>query len=76
MTLIVLKSGAVLVTGNDKENRTGILGIQNLFSSSNPAKIPGLKVIRQISLGSHHAAAVDVNGKLFTWGTDVMGELG
>jgi len=46
VALIILKSGTLLVAGTDLDNKTGILGIQNFYSWSSPAKIPGLKMIR------------------------------
>jgi alpha-tubulin suppressor-like RCC1 family protein len=47
-----------------------------VFSSENAVRIRGLENIRAVSLAASHAAAVDADGVVYTWGTGESGELG
>ena len=39
-------------------------------------KVPKLINIAQLSLGSNHGAAVDINNNLYTWGMNINGNCG
>jgi hypothetical protein len=70
--LMLSQNGTVYSCGLDKD-KTHILGLGNCFSQTMPTSIPALKEIKvkQISIWETHACAVDLSGKLYTWGIGI-----
>lgn len=62
--------GAVLVAGNP----SACGSTSNRFEP-NPGEI-GYKPVCKVAAGRHHSAAVTAQGELYTWGTDIHGNLG
>ncbi|CAG9326781.1 unnamed protein product [Blepharisma stoltei] len=58
------------------QDQTGLLGIPDVYEASSPTQIPGISNITQISIGTSHAAAINQEGQLITWGSGFHGELG
>ena len=63
-------------------NTTGSLGHDVTFAGLGWTDVPTLVsdlsnvVIKQVSLGKKHSAAIDANGNLYTWGYNGYGQLG
>lgn len=73
---LVLADGVVWALGND-EKRSGLLGVENLNKADQPVQVSGLlRNIVKIAIGPTHAACIDSEGVLYTWGTGPNGELG
>lgn len=70
--LVLSESGLVFGWGG---NSSGILDISSNPIAS-PKSIPKLGRISQISLGKSHAAAIDYEGLLYTWGCPLNNKLG
>ena len=77
IVLLLSVHGVCMVFGRDIEG-SGILGIENKDQIEHPEIIPALKEVKAIgcSLGSSHAAVVDADGKLYTWGCSQYRQLG
>ena len=77
IVLLLSVSGLTLVFGNDI-HRSGILGIDTTAEIHHPAIIPALKEVKAVgcSLGRCHAAVIDAEGKLYTWGSSKYRQLG
>ena len=67
--------GMVFSWGIDPEVH-GVLGVADLYSTDSPTHIPRLSRIVQISVSTTHAASIDDQGLLYTWGSCEFGELG
>jgi len=73
-SLVLLMDGRVLSAGS---NRYQQLGRDTEDKWSNRfEEVPGLVNICQLSAGLRHAAAVDKDGRVFTWGSATKGQLG
>ncbi|CAI2359903.1 unnamed protein product [Moneuplotes crassus] len=75
--LFLSEQGSLYSWGKDEEH-LGLLGIENEYHQSTPSAIKALKgiEIKDISLGTTHASAIDSEGKLYTWGYGEGGILG
>ncbi len=74
-TIILKSTGEVYVTGS---NLYGELG-QNDSSIRNTktfVKVPELKNIVSVSAGISHCMALGLDGSVYTWGSNIYGELG
>eukprot|EP00088_Acartia_fossae_P044923 TRINITY_DN4797_c0_g1_i1.p1 TRINITY_DN4797_c0_g1~~TRINITY_DN4797_c0_g1_i1.p1 ORF type:complete len:366 (-),score=23.53 TRINITY_DN4797_c0_g1_i1:54-1151(-) len=70
---VVLKSGKVLVAGSNKFCQ---LGQEKTLQKSNVFLcVEEMQNILQVSAGLRHAAAIDKDGQLFTWGAGSKGQL-
>jgi alpha-tubulin suppressor-like RCC1 family protein len=66
--------GTVWAWGNNSYGQLGDGTDQNSFA---PVRVRGLPAgIVQVTAGANHAAAVDSDGSVWTWGDDSFGELG
>ncbi|KAI1374452.1 regulator of chromosome condensation 1/beta-lactamase-inhibitor protein II [Hypoxylon crocopeplum] len=55
----------------------GIIGFRHgVRNQSSPTIIPGLKNISKLACGSNHVLALDLSGKVFTWGSGGQYQLG
>ncbi|KAI8956902.1 RCC1/BLIP-II [Daldinia sp. FL1419] len=55
----------------------GVIGFSDRVRIQNtPTIIPGLKNISRLACGSNHVLALDVSGKVFTWGSGGQFQLG
>jgi alpha-tubulin suppressor-like RCC1 family protein len=55
----------------------GQLGNTDTISKLTPVSVRGeIKTFCQISMGNCHAAAIDKNGRLWSWGNNISGQLG
>ncbi|KAI1101744.1 RCC1/BLIP-II [Jackrogersella minutella] len=55
----------------------GIIGFSDkVRTQPTPAIIPGLKNITKLACGSNHVLALDLSGKVFTWGSGGQFQLG
>lgn len=82
VTFLVAVTGQVFAWGIDPD-QSGILGISSMFAVYSPTLISELAgvIIVNIAAGEHHAAAIDSTpyleaGKVYTWGSGSVGELG
>ncbi|OMJ95074.1 hypothetical protein SteCoe_1613 [Stentor coeruleus] len=77
VVLMIDNNGKVLVQGDDILE-CGILGIQGQVSISEPTLIPSFSTTFAVScsLGPEHAALIDNEGKLYTWGSNKSGQIG
>lgn len=58
-------------------NNSGQVGNNTVTQANTPVSILGtIKTFCQISGGSNHSAAIDKNGRLWTWGLNSAGQLG
>ena len=73
-TLFLKEDGTVLATGSNTFGQLG-LGIADprVFI---PTPIPGLSDIADIASGVDHSVAVTTDGRVFTWGRNLEGQLG
>lgn len=74
-SLACSESGEVYGWGfNDK----GQLGLGHRFNQEHPQKIKALEGIKvvELSCGQQHSACVTEDGRIFTWGLNVFGQLG
>ncbi|XP_011499761.1 PREDICTED: uncharacterized protein LOC105363708 [Ceratosolen solmsi marchali] len=73
-TLAVTNNGVYAWGGN----KFGQLGLGNIYQCPNPELITSLaqEIIVEAIAGVHHSAAVTADGRLFTWGWGVHGQLG
>jgi len=77
--VLALSDGKLYSWGDDTENKSGLLGLGNIYYQSSPIMNPNLinYHLTNISLSNKHACAFDqINNLLFTWGTGEYGELG
>lgn len=72
-----------LELSEDYQNRLENMGVNKLVGFSEntlvqefPIRLPELKNIKSIAAGDNHVLALDVNGKLYVWGSDEQGQLG
>lgn len=79
--LILTNNGKLYSLGDDA-SRTGILGFNDIYSSSEPRVIPSFSTtsLIQVSIGKTHAAAIDSEiylglGVVYTWGSGTDGQL-
>ena len=75
ITMVLDSSGRLFAWGNDTGNY-GLFGTPNLFQSERAVRVSDIENITQFSISSKHAAAVNVEGEVYTWGTGSSGELG
>eukprot|EP00494_Astrolonche_serrata_P028729 UN28996 len=75
-TCILTNKGDVYTWGGNLNN-TCILG-HGLREQPNkkPKKVNGLPPCKFVNMGSHHCAAIDTEGNLWTWGWGNWGNLG
>ena len=73
--MVLSNHGMVYSWGFDPEVH-GVLGVADLYSTDTPTIISRLSRIVQISVSTTHAAAIDDQGLLYTWGSCEFGELG
>ncbi|KAL3844777.1 hypothetical protein ACJIZ3_002180 [Penstemon smallii] len=74
-TLFLTENGDVYATGLNDYGQLGISDSQNYTTV--PLRVSGVpKQVIQISSGSHHSAAVTVDGELYIWGKNSNGQLG
>jgi hypothetical protein len=71
--LFVKANGSVWGWG---ENKNDILGEDRLGKSEVPVSIKGLADIVDIQAGTDHALALDTKGHVFSWGSNMTGQLG
>ncbi|KAJ8687906.1 hypothetical protein QAD02_023701, partial [Eretmocerus hayati] len=73
-TLAVTNNGIYAWGGNTY----GQLGLGKIIQSPNPELISALsnEIIVEAAAGQHHSAALTADGRLFTWGWGVRGQLG
>jgi hypothetical protein len=57
------------------KNKNGILGKQADIAAQ-PVQINGLKDIVDIQAGTDHVLAMDKNGQVYSWGSNMTGQLG
>jgi hypothetical protein len=75
-TLLLTVSGEVWAFGSD-ESRSGLFGVENLFHSETPQKINFYSsIIMKIAVAQSHAACIDQEGRLYSWGSGQEGQLG
>jgi serine/threonine-protein kinase len=82
---VVLASGSVWCWGVGHVGQLGVpptalsSSMCSSFGGANcrpqPARVPGLSNIVQVSIG-YHACAVDTNGDVYCWGQNTSGQLG
>ncbi len=74
-TIILKSTGEVYVTGS---NLYGELGQNdsNIRMSKEFVKVPGLSNIVSVSAGASHCMALSYDGSVYTWGSNIKGELG
>lgn len=74
--VLLLAEGSVWAIGID-EGRNGLLATDGLYKSDQPVQISSFSnKILKISIGPTHAACIDDQGSLYTWGSGQHGELG
>ena len=79
------RSGAVFCWGVDQMGELGestagtcdppLLPIGRAACSRSPLRVRGVDAVR-IASGSHHSCAVEANGHVVCWGSNLLGELG
>ena len=76
-TLILLASGHVFGLGANSFGQLGLSsGTCRKTPPGEPQFVDQLKSIRFIACGSQHSAAIDTNGRLYTFGFDSHNQLG
>ncbi|OMJ71606.1 hypothetical protein SteCoe_30124 [Stentor coeruleus] len=77
LAMFLTIQGDLYVYGQD-ELKSGLFGIQNLYSADRPIKIELLNQTKlvSISLSKIHAGGISQEGFLYTWGHGPNGELG
>lgn len=79
--MAVASEGLYLFTKEDGtvwgfgKNTDSILGEQ-AQTADEPVQIPGLSSIVDIQAGTNHVLALDQDGKVYTWGSNMTGQLG
>ena len=68
-------TGDCFISGEDPEHY-GLLGISDCFNLSKPTQILKGIISINVSLGLSHGGIITDDGKLYTWGTGIYGELG
>lgn len=73
-TLAVTNNGVYVWGGNEQ----GQLGLGNVWQCPTPELIPSLarEVITDAVAGQYHSVALTMDGRVFTWGWGVHGQLG
>ncbi|HNZ09306.1 MAG TPA: hypothetical protein PLI88_05250 [Bacillota bacterium] len=71
-TLAIKDDGHVLAAG---DNGRGQLGINSFEDSEVPVEVLYISGVTDIACGDVHSAAIS-NGDLYTWGSDLSGQLG
>lgn len=69
------QTGVVFVWGQDP-CEDGLFGVSGVYASCELVQVPGIEKITQVTVGKSHAAAIDDQGRLFTWGSGDFGQLG
>ena len=72
-TLILTTSGAVYSCGDGYK---GKLGVGDQEWRDRPCKVSGLEGVVKLAAGGIHSAALDKEGKVYTWGCGSDGRLG
>ena len=74
-SVVLAATGEVYTWGTGKE---GELGLNSIIETAQPCLCSRLIPyhIVQIACGSHHTVALDSQGRVFTWGSNVYGQLG
>ena len=54
----------------------GVLGSQNISSTSTPVQLAGLSNVTSVAAGGYHAVALKTDGTLASWGDNQFGQLG
>lgn len=77
VVLMISTCGVALIMGSDNEN-SGILGIPDSNVIVSPTPIPSLSGVlsKSCGLGKDHAAVIDSEGKLYTWGSNQFNQCG
>ncbi|EKX36205.1 hypothetical protein GUITHDRAFT_45118, partial [Guillardia theta CCMP2712] len=78
-SLVVLQGGELLAFGFGAWGQLGlghIRGMENLDNAMTPKWVKGVKEVREASAGGAHSAAIDGDGRLYTWGRNETGRLG
>ncbi|OMJ90464.1 hypothetical protein SteCoe_7166 [Stentor coeruleus] len=77
MAMFLTTQGEIFGYGHD-EMKSGLFGVQNLYTADRPIKIDVLCQIKleSISLSRTHAGGISQEGLLYTWGQGLNGELG
>jgi alpha-tubulin suppressor-like RCC1 family protein len=72
-TMILDDKGKLFAFGDNRYGQLGITGLDNIVLP-HPAGIQTfLKKVKDFSCGEDHAAYVDYNGNVFTWGYGIEG---
>jgi alpha-tubulin suppressor-like RCC1 family protein len=71
--MFVKKDGTVWGWG---DNRNGLLGQHRSTQVDKPVHIEGLSGIVELQLGTDHALALDTRGEVYSWGSNMTGQLG
>ena len=57
-------------------NADGELGIGRVSNDERPMKVPGLRDVDQLCIGSSHSCALTKSHEMYCWGTNTAGQLG
>ncbi|MGG1596134.1 stalk domain-containing protein [Paenibacillus naphthalenovorans] len=76
VSLAIKKDGTLWAWG--ESNRSGVFGNGQKGTENPmiPVQVSGLKDVRLIAAGSHHALAVDKGGSVWAWGRNSEGQIG
>ena len=74
-SMVLNVNGEVFTFGSNLDGQLG-LGINKKIDKNTPILIPDLPEIFSISCGSRHAALLDINGNVYTFGCNSEGQLG
>ncbi|KNC55771.1 uncharacterized protein AMSG_11202 [Thecamonas trahens ATCC 50062] len=76
-TVILLADGSVYACGSNRMGQLGI-GAKDVVQETRPVRVslPDGLVVRHISSGNDHVAAVSADDKVLTWGLGLGGRLG
>jgi len=75
-TLALRADGTVWAWGDDSVGQLGVGSLPSPFLTNSPVELSVLTQIVAIAAGSQHSMALDTQGKVWTWGNGVDGELG
>jgi len=60
-------------------NWYGQLGLGNILNKNTPTQVKGLlegKEVKSIKVGNYHSIALTADGEIFSWGSNIRGQLG